>query len=71
VSWNADWIFTKSVGSSGIFLEYGMRHLLTGHTIYYNYRHHRQGQLFQKRILGVIDFESALLKQAGEQFTRG
>jgi REP element-mobilizing transposase RayT len=31
-----------------------MRRLLTGHAIYYNHRHRRQGQLFQNRYKSIL-----------------
>ena len=40
-----------------------MRRLLTGHAIYFNYRHRRHGHLFQNRYKSILCEEAAYLKQ--------
>jgi len=38
-----------------------MRRLLTGHAIYYNYRHRRHGHLFQNRYKSILCQEDTYL----------
>jgi REP element-mobilizing transposase RayT len=40
-----------------------MRRLLTGHAIYFNRRHHRNGHLFQNRYKSILCQEDAYLKE--------